>query len=123
MAIRSTTESSRHGFTIAEDSESENENLSSFAPTLNIIQYKKAIQYVDQVQFDSIQEIIKQLVSAVSRITNNSTSTSFYTLPDLNYYQVYCNRRLPALLRPSRRSWRRLETFVQRTIRAQQGMC
>jgi len=42
MAIRSTTESSRYGSAIAEDSEPEDENLSSPAPVFNITQRKKA---------------------------------------------------------------------------------
>jgi len=56
MATRSTIESSRHGnaSVITEDSEPEIDDPSFSAFTSNIIQYKKAIQYVDQVQFDNI---------------------------------------------------------------------
>jgi len=56
MATRSTTESSRHrsAFVIAKDSEPEMNDSSSFALSSNITQYKKAIQYIDQAQFDNI---------------------------------------------------------------------
>jgi len=78
MATRSTTESSRYRSTsvIAEDSEPEMDDPSSPALASNIIQHKKAIQYVDQVQFDSIQKTIKQLAGAISCMANNNPNST-----------------------------------------------
>jgi len=75
MATRLTIESSRYGsaFVIAEDSEPEMDDPFSSAFFFNITQYKKVIQYVDQVQFDNMQEIIKQFASVVSRMANNNS--------------------------------------------------
>jgi len=77
MATRSTTKSFCHesAFVIIKDSEPEMDDPSSSAPVSNITQCKKAIQYVDQVQFDSIQKTIKQLAGAVSRIANNNSNS------------------------------------------------
>jgi len=61
MAMRLITKLSYHksASIITEDSEPKMDNPSSPVPVSNITQCKKTIQYIDQVQFDNMQKIIK----------------------------------------------------------------